>query len=517
MSLSRLSRRPSAGVAGRLIATRSLAALDELRVPYEENPNGPGDQWACLRALDADRSLRWFTGHGGEMADGWSLGAIRIWARVACDETVAALASSSPGDWVRETPIVDRDGAVRSWVWRASDGGTILPFDPDQAIANLRSERYLGLQQRRATRFAEWERRAYYGIRPMLPRSVQIALRRAFSRVQARTTFPRWPVETSLHDLVDLVLERAADAAGEPLPFVAPWPRGRSWALVLTHDVETERGRDAIEMVRAVEEALGLRSAWNLVPERYAVPDSLVEHLKATGCEVGVHGLRHDGRDLESWDTPRSRLPAMQRWGRRWGATGFRSPSTHRVWEAMPKLGFAYDSSYPDTDPFEPMAGGCCSWLPFFNQDLVELPITLTQDHSLFVILRRDESLWREKVEFLRARGGMALSIVHPDYMLEEGRLDAYARLLAFCRNDPEVWTPLPHEVADWWRRRAATSLRLVQGAWQPHGPAAGEIAVTYALPGEERDEGSASTWSNGLGRPSVSRPVGSVAASRAW
>ncbi len=187
MSLSGPSRQPSAGVAGALIATRSLAALDELGVPYlAEEPNGPGGQWACLRALDPDRSLRWFIGHGGELADGWSLGSIRIWARVASDATVAALASSSPGDWVREAPIVDRDGEIRSWVWRASNGGTILPFDPDQAIVNLRSERYLGLQRRRAKAFAEWERRAYYGIRPLLPRSVQIALRRA-SRARCTT------------------------------------------------------------------------------------------------------------------------------------------------------------------------------------------------------------------------------------------------------------------------------------------------------------------------------------------
>jgi hypothetical protein len=235
--------------------------------------------------------------------------------------------------------------------------------------------------------------------------------------------------------------------------------------------------------VRAVEAALGFRSAWNLVPERYEVPDSLVEHLKATGCEVGVHGLRHDGRDLEAWNKRESRVPEMQRWARRWGSTGFRSPATHRLWEAMPKLGFAYDSSYPDTDPFEPMAGGCCSWLPFFNQDMVELPITLTQDHTLFVILRRDESLWREKVEFLRARGGMALAIVHPDYMLDDRPLAAYRRLLESVRCEPEVWTPLPCEVANWWRRRAATSLQVIGGEWQLRGPAAGEAAITYVRP----------------------------------
>ena len=419
-------------------------------VPYaHEETKGSGDQWASLGALDSSRSLHWFVGDG-EAADGWSLGSIRIWGSVAPDSAVGALAGSIADEWSRETPIVDRAGAVRSWIWRAPGGATILPFDPDETIGNLRSERYLSLRGDRARTATGSARRAYYAIRPLLPRRVQIGLRRAFSRLQERTEFPRWPVEPTLHDLVDLILQRAADAAGEPVPWIAPWPRGRTWALVLTHDVETSRGRDAIERVRAIEAALGLRSAWNLVPERYEVPDSMVEHLKGAGCEVGVHGLRHDGRDLDAWDTRESRVPEMQRWARRWGSAGFRSPATHRVWEAMPKLGFAYDSSYPDTDPFEPMAGGCCSWLPFFNRDMVELPITLTQDHTLFVILRRDESLWREKVEFLRTRGGMVLLIIHPDYMLEDGRLAAYRRLLESLRDDPEVWTALPSEVADW-------------------------------------------------------------------
>ncbi len=102
----------------------------------------------------------------------------------------------------------------------------------------------------------------------------------------------------------------------------------------------------------------------------------------------------------------------------RWQAVGFRSPATQRQWELMPLLGFDYDSSYPDTDPFEPQGGGCCAWLPFFNQGMVELPLTMQQDHTLFVILRHgDETAWVEKAEFLRGRGGLALIDTHPDYL----------------------------------------------------------------------------------------------------
>ena len=51
----------------------------------------------------------------------------------------------------------------------------------------------------------------------------------------------------------------------------------------------------------------------------------------------------------------------MRAYAERWEAVGFRSPATHRDWELMPLLGVDYDSSSPDTDPFEPKSGGCCT------------------------------------------------------------------------------------------------------------------------------------------------------------
>jgi hypothetical protein len=147
----------------------------------------------------------------------------------------------------------------------------------------------------------------------------------------------------------------------------------------------------------------------------------------------------------------------------------------------MPMLRFEYDSSYPDTDPFEPQAGGCCSWLPFFNEDLVELPITLPQDHTLFTILRkRDESLWREKAMLLRRQGGMALLLTHPDYMLDPALIECYRRFLDEFAGDGCAWHALPREVAQWWRRRAASRLVRARGSWAIHGPAADDAGVVF-------------------------------------
>jgi hypothetical protein len=148
----------------------------------------------------------------------------------------------------------------------------------------------------------------------------------------------------------------------------------------------------------------------------------------------------------------------------------------------MPLLDFDYDSSYPDTDPFQAQSGGCCTWLPFFNDGLVELPITLPQDHTLFVILRhRDEREWVEKTAFLRKRGGLALLITHPDYLYPEPLLRAYVRYLHAYAGDDDCWHALPREITDWWRRRSISSLQRDNGRWRIVGPAVADGSVAFA------------------------------------
>jgi hypothetical protein len=214
------------------------------------------------------------------------------------------------------------------------------------------------------------------------------------------------------------------------------------------------------------------------------VEDERVAELQRRGWEVGVHGLRHDGRDLESESLAMERLPEMRSWAERWRARGFRAPATQRQWDLMPRLGFEYDSSYPDTDPFEPQGGGCCSWLPFWNRGLLELPITLPQDHTLFVILQEpDGRIWLEKARVLRERGGMALLDTHPDYLDEDPALAAYRNFLSTFANDETAWRALPSEVAEWWRRRAETTLERRGADWTPTGPAAEDVVVETARP----------------------------------
>lgn len=466
-------------------STHPFALFDEFRVPYRHSALAPVlGSYGRLRAAERHGpELLWPLELAGGGAGAHRLGEIPIHGAVLSDERTTACRRLLGGTWQRTLPIVGPDGDRVAAVWTRDDGTTLLPFDPSKLIRDAQSEAYQTLGGASlASRAKTVARRTYYRVRPLLPRRVQIRMRQGFTRVQARTKFPRWPVEPALHDLYDWLFELAAGIAGEPVPRIAPWPRGRSWALVLTHDVETEAGYRSLAPLRELEEAAACRSSWNFVPRRYEVDQAVVDELTGAGFEVGVHGLYHDGLDLDSLTTLRKRQPEMREWARRWGAVGFRAPALHRNHEWMPLLGFDYDSSYPDTDPYEPKAGGCLTWLPFFNGELVELPVTIPQDHTVFVLLRRsDEALWSEKARFLRSRGGMVLVLTHPDYMLEAERLAAYRRFLEEFAADESAWKALPREVSAWWRRRAASSLERREGEWVVVGPAASEATVELA------------------------------------
>ena len=148
-------------------------------------------------------------------------------------------------------------------------------------------------------------------------------------------------------------------------------------------------------------------------------------------------------------------LPKIHDYLKRWDAVGFRSPATHRNAEWMHELGCLYDSSFPDTDPFEPQPGGCCSIFPFFFGDVVELPITLVQDHTLFEILRaRSVDQWVRKSSWIIRNHGLINLITHPDYLDTCERLALYDEFLGYLERQHAGWHALPRDVAGWWKAR---------------------------------------------------------------
>ncbi len=327
------------------------------------------------------------------------------------------------------------------------NGGVML----DRNDRYYLEERYRGVTDGRSPL-----QTGYYVLKPLLPRRLQLTMRRLYAKRQAQREFPRWPIEPILVERHEAELEAAHEHGEMETPV---WPSDKSFAAILTHDVEGPSGVANVRKIIEIERRHGFVSSWNFVAEWYPIEDGLFEHVRAAGCEVGLHGIKHDGRLFESRARFESELPAIHRYLAEWEAVGFRSPATHRNADWMPELGALYDSSFPDTDPFEPQSGGCCSILPYFLGDLVELPITLVQDHTLWEILREDTiDLWTRKSEWIAAHGGLINLITHPDYLDTPARLRMYEEFLDYLAGLDGGWYPLPREAAEWWRTRAGRS-----------------------------------------------------------
>ena len=146
---------------------------------------------------------------------------------------------------------------------------------------------------------------AYYKLKPLLPRRAQIAMRRRYARRQMRTEFPRWPIESVLVD------HRQEEEASPSAP---PWPDGKRFAAILTHDVEGPAGVANVREVIEIERRHGFVSCWNFVAEWYPIADGLFDHVRAAGCEIGLHGIKHDGKLFESRARFEAELPAIHRY-----------------------------------------------------------------------------------------------------------------------------------------------------------------------------------------------------------
>ena len=242
------------------------------------------------------------------------------------------------------------------------------------------------------------------------------------------------------------------------------WPNGKKFAFVLTHDVEGIRGLERCRELAELEKELGFRSSFNFVPEgEYRLSDSLRTFLTQEGFEVGVHDLHHDGSLYASERSFHDQSPAINQYLRSWNAVGFRAGFMFHNLEWLHQLNVRYDLSTFDTDPFEPQPDGMNTIFPFWvpgndSRGYVELPYTLTQDSTLFLVLQEtDYRIWSRKLDWVAAHGGMALLNVHPDYMNFDGNPRAseyparrYQDFLTDVRSryHDSCWFALPHEVA---------------------------------------------------------------------
>jgi len=293
----------------------------------------------------------------------------------------------------------------------------------------------------------------YYHLRPVIPRRLQISLRRMIILRKRLVCSDTWPI---------------AETAGKPPDGWPGWPEKKQFALVLTHDVETAKGQERCHKLINLEKELGLRSSFNFVAERYKVSAELRHYLESNGFEVGMHGLYHDGKLYKSKEIFQRRAVKINHYLKEWKAVGFRSPSMHNNLEWIHDLNIEYDSSTFDTDPFEPKSEGVGTIFPFLVQGnsvrngYIELPYTLPQDFTLFVLMKEKTiDIWKQKLDWIAEHGGMALLTTHPDYMnfdggqlsIEEYPAEFYKEFLEYIKSkyDGRYWHVLPRDMANFW------------------------------------------------------------------
>jgi hypothetical protein len=368
----------------------------------------------------------------------------------------------------------------------ATNGTVRLPFDLSEVAANLRHERYLS--NGKASFAAQLMRSVYYFARPLLPVPVRKHLQKVRLRDWQQIPFPRWPLDFSVDTLMERAMALTLRTTGvSRVPFIWFWPAGVPAGAILTHDIETTSGRDFCGRLMDINDEHGLKASFQIVPERrYDQVDALCSSIRKRGFEVNVHDLNHDGRLFDSRKRFEQRIGRVNMYGSRFQSRGFRAAAMYHNQAWYDRLQFSYDMSVPNAAHLEPQRGGCCTVMPYFVGGLVELPLTTTQDYSLFHILGQySTTLWKQEIEQIIGANGLITLLTHPDYLIEERAQSTYRELLEHVRQlraEGRLWFALPGDVERWWRTRSALRLVGSGDSWRIEGPGADRARVAYAV-----------------------------------
>lgn len=394
-------------------------------------------------------------------------------------DVVYGRSSASEAQQKPDATLEDLAGAV------SIAGATLrLPFDPSEVLDNLRFERYphRGLQGANGIL-----KGLYYLLRPLTSRSVRSRIQRLHVSRSDQLPFPKWPLDTTVENVCESILLLLLEAKViDSLPFVWFWPRGNRACTVMTHDVETTEGMQFCREMLDLNDAYGIRASFDIVPEeRYPVSAEMLQEIRRRGSEIVVQDLNHDGRLFDEKQEFSRRAARIREYAAAYGSRGFRSAVLYRNPEWCDELGFSFDMSVPNVAHLDPQIGGCCTVLPYFIGKTLELPVTTTQDYSLFYLLKeRSIDLWRRQVEAILEKSGMATFIVHPDYVIERENRRVYEDLLGYLRQlrqSRQIWFALPGEVDTWWRARSRMSVVKSGSGWRIEGEGSENAALAFA------------------------------------
>ena len=365
------------------------------------------------------------------------------------------------------------------------DAEPLLKSGNTQVLTKVRGERVYLLS---LNLVGEFSKRVYDGFEETPSWKFRMATRLPFSY----SAIPRFVRERSFRtkeDLGESVYEKLAPVeclrtlflaslviSSGPIPRIGFWRRGKSYALVVSHDVEGASGleRGTVQLLE-VERNLRIRSSWNLPSDRYPLSVHSLDKLKNSG-EIGGHDTKHDGRltflnideKIRRLGECKNRLEQLI--GRE--VRGFRAPllqHSRELAESATRAGFDYDSSCPSWEILSPTslrAHGVGTIFPFAINGILEIPVSLPQDHQLIRIARQRPSaavdLLLRLSSWIRGLAGPCVLLVHPDYEFGMPEHQAeYRRLLEGFSKDPECEIMTLGELSSWWKLRSRASWKM--------------------------------------------------------
>jgi hypothetical protein len=392
------------------------------------------------------------------------------------------------GKYAGHMPAESSRGPLRD-AWADAEyasGSVYLPFDLEEVVENLRFERYTENCQYGSSEEGIVAR-MYYAIRPFLPVAFRSHLQRAYLRDWKNIAFPSWPVDHSVDSILRGAMLLALRAQRlEKIPFIWFWPDGAAGSACMTHDVETAAGRDFCESLMSLNQRFHIPASFQIVPEdRYEVSERFLDSIRQRGFEINVQDLNHDGRLYNHRDEFARRAVKINEYGRRYRSSGFRSAILYHRQEWYSDLDFSYDMSVPTSAHLEPQRGGCCTIMPYFVGKILELPVTTTQDYSLFNYLRDFSiDLWKREIDLILEQNGFVSFIVHPDYITRDRENRIYQQLLTHLdaiRSSKNLWVAAPGEIDRWWRQRSKMVLLSDGDGWRVEGAGSERARIAYA------------------------------------
>ena len=365
------------------------------------------------------------------------------------------------------------------------NGTAHLPFDLSQVVDGLRGEMYAN--DWRDGRANSPLAGLYYFVRPLLPVFIRKHLQKIRLRDWASIPFPSWPVDRTVDNLLERALLLSLRAQNlKQIPFIWFWPEGASSCALMTHDVETSLGVDLCPTLMDANDSFGIKASFQVIPEeRYHVTPAFLQSIRDRGFEVVVHDLNHDGRLFQDRERFAERAAKINAYGKEFGASGFRAGVLYRnqLWYDL--LDFDYDMSVPNVAHLDPQRGGCCTVMPYFVGNVLEIPVTTTQDYTLFHILNDySTTLWERQIELIMEKHGLISVVIHPDYLTSARARNIYEGLLAHLaqlKAKANLWVTTPGEVNTWWRQRSEMTLVEENGQWRIEGAGKERASIAYA------------------------------------